>query len=670
MALSRRSFLQTLGLTVVSLGAIDSVSQASVRQVIQALTQFQGRKFALLIGIDHYPNVVSLAGCGQDLRIQRNLLIHRFGFASGDIFSLQDQQATRENIFTAFQKQLKDLLQPEDFLFVHFSGYGARVPAGEATIPAIIPADGGSTNQKLSVNQAIAVETIEGFMRSLNPAQSVLVLDTSFDPVTATDHHYWRSRTYPKPITVGLNPSEVATEEQIQRNLLQRGLGRKQILRLMAAMTGWAAEGQFNGSSTGLFTAVLAQYLWSINPTATMQAAEIFLTTHYQQQDAERRGFQLDESKTDALYGILPIATVPAVGNVVDQEGNALEVFLGGFEPEILQAIATGSELITLDETQRSLPLTGKSGLFGQVKTTKPVPPIGTRLGENKRFLPRNLTLKIALGNNLSRIERVDATSAFAGAVSVANVSNPQEWADYVFDAGYQLFSVTGKALPGLLPVEANEAIRSSVTRLQPRFEQLLALKWLRLLMNETTSQVALGISLNRSLGKTMTSLVETIIPLNLGRSPNFTQPKIQFSDELAYRFNNNGTHDLYCVGFAQSPKQELFLLTPKTGLTLTPAQKNLDFAVEPMRLSGTWKIYWIAGDRPFTNFQAQLEKLFGDLETTPQKLEKPLPLLEALLTDLHDASLVTNENNKELYALSTQNWAGLQFMYEAVETK
>lgn len=664
MALSRRDFLRTLGLSAVALGVIDQMLP-EIYQSAQAFHQFQGRKVALLIGIDRYPNVPSLAGCGQDLRLQRNLLVQRFGFAAQDIVMLRDQEANRENIFTAFQKQLKDLLQPEDLLLVHFSGYGARVPAGDTSVPVIIPADGMVTNQTVSLNTAIALETLAAFMQSLNPAQAILVLDTSFDPVETQGDHHWRSRTYPKAITVELNPSEKATAEQLKRNLAQRQLGQKPIFRLMAAPTGWAAEGQINGVSTGIFTAALMQYLWAFNPQTTAVEAQTFFDAYYLKCYGSTRGEQLQEPKTATPYGMLPINPGVALGNVVAQEGNTLELCLAGMEPELWQAIAPGSEYQTLDPSATLLQVTSKNGLFAQAKTSVIPPPVGTVCTEKKRLLPRNLTLKIALGNHLSRIERVDATSALAGLAGVTSVSNPSEWADYVFDAGYQLFSVTGQAIAGLPVMADNETVKSAVNRLQPYFEQLLALKWLRLLLNETSSQIDLHLSLNR-VGKTALPLLEKQIPY--AGNTSFTIPTLTLTDDYSYRLSTTGTATLYCLAFAQSPKQELFLLTPQTGLQLTTDQPNFDLKTTLQPPIGLWQQYWLISDRPYTNLQTQLAKRLGELETIPQKLDNPLPLIQALLTDLQDLPAGTTDN-KEIYALTTTQWAGLSLSYTLLES-
>jgi hypothetical protein len=163
--------------------------------------------------------------------------------------------------------------------------------------------------------------------------------------------------------------------------------------------------------------------------------------------------------------------------------------------------------------------------------------------------------------------------------------------------------------------------------------------------------------------------LAERQTPQTIGQSPSRADIKVQLGEPLLYRFKNLGTQPLYFVGFAQSPKQELILLTHQSGLVVPPdSVKKVTFEFEPLRPIGTWQTYWIGGDRPFENFQLLLDKLFAGLEASSTTLEKPLPLVLALLKDLHTSPTDANDN-KENYRLSSKNWVTSRFVYEVVET-
>ncbi|WP_143598294.1 caspase family protein, partial [Tolypothrix sp. NIES-4075] len=104
--IKRRQFLQFSASTLATLGLnqLDIISQG--KRYGQVLAQNAPRKLALLVGINEYPNGLALKGCVNDVRLQKELLIHRFGFKENDIKTLTDRQATRKGILTAFEDHL------------------------------------------------------------------------------------------------------------------------------------------------------------------------------------------------------------------------------------------------------------------------------------------------------------------------------------------------------------------------------------------------------------------------------------------------------------------------------------------------------------------------------------------------------------------------------------
>ena len=162
MGLNRRNFLQQAGLTLFTLGATDTGINILSRQdklptlikpYLQSLAQTNNRKLALLVGINQYSASNYLDGCLTDLELQRELLIHRFGFQPEDVLTLREKQATRKGIETAFSEHLGKQAKPGDIVIFHFSGYGSQVKLSpssqdeEATpeaklINSLVPVDG------------------------------------------------------------------------------------------------------------------------------------------------------------------------------------------------------------------------------------------------------------------------------------------------------------------------------------------------------------------------------------------------------------------------------------------------------------------------------------------------------------------------------------------------
>ncbi|NEP15164.1 MAG: caspase family protein [Symploca sp. SIO2C1] len=50
-------------------------------------------------------NINHLKGCINDVELQRHLFIHRFGFNPRDIYTLTDEQATRQEIRVWYWRQ-------------------------------------------------------------------------------------------------------------------------------------------------------------------------------------------------------------------------------------------------------------------------------------------------------------------------------------------------------------------------------------------------------------------------------------------------------------------------------------------------------------------------------------------------------------------------------------
>ena len=86
---------------------------------------------ALLIGINYTGTSNQLKGCINDVRNLQPFLNQRYGFAHDDMVVLTDDQQnpagrpTRANIIRAMHWLVAGA-QPNDSLFLHFSGHGSQ----------------------------------------------------------------------------------------------------------------------------------------------------------------------------------------------------------------------------------------------------------------------------------------------------------------------------------------------------------------------------------------------------------------------------------------------------------------------------------------------------------------------------------------------------------------
>ncbi|MFM7794802.1 MAG: caspase family protein, partial [Microcystis panniformis] len=178
---------------------------------------------------------------------------------------------------------------------------------------------------------------------------------------------------------------------------------------------------------------------------------------------------------------------------------------------------------------------------------------IGQILQEKLRVFPSQIGLIVGLDSNLTRIERVDATSTFASLPDVAAVVNiGEQTVDCLLSrvgseetGNYQLLSANGSLIIGSLGA-ANEAIKSGIKRLQPQLETLLACKLWHLLINQESSGLAVIVTLE-SLDQTYISTVQT--PKIAGSRGNNTAKNdliLPVGTEIRYQIENQEEQPLY----------------------------------------------------------------------------------------------------------------------------
>ena len=125
--MKRRDFFKRAGWILATLGISEVEWIKLGDRVSMAIASPLNRKLALLVGINQYPGNSPLAGCLTDVELQKELLIHRFGFVESDILILTDKQATRTGIESAFLNHLTTQARNGDTVVFHFSGYGRRL---------------------------------------------------------------------------------------------------------------------------------------------------------------------------------------------------------------------------------------------------------------------------------------------------------------------------------------------------------------------------------------------------------------------------------------------------------------------------------------------------------------------------------------------------------------
>ncbi len=237
------------------------------------------RKLALLIGINAYPQF-PLKGCLTDVSLQRELLVHRYGFHSDDVLCLQDEQATRQGILTAFEDHLINQAKPGDVVVVHFSGHGSRVldpdpvpewvENGIGFNGTIVPYD--RTIDHSPYVRDIMGKTLFLLLSALQTESVTMVLDCCYSGGTLRGNCQVRSLES----RLGNHLAEASAEEvAYQEQWLSRlnwtpetwRSRRKQGIAKGVAMGAarpdqLALDMPFAGFHAGAFTYLLTRYLW------------------------------------------------------------------------------------------------------------------------------------------------------------------------------------------------------------------------------------------------------------------------------------------------------------------------------------------------------------------------------------------------------------------------
>ncbi len=637
MGLDRRTFLQQAALALISIGAseagINLLSKNPrfsrwLQPYIETLAQTTNRKLALLVGINEYSQKTRLHGCVNDVELQKELLVHRFGFKPQDVHILTDRQATRENIETAFVEYLKEPAEIDDIVLFHFSGYGSQVKLPRSVteetvaqslvknstseeitdyrlVNSLVPVDSSIPNKGKPAANDLLQSTLLGLGRSLKTENLVTVLDASFQETKEPLQGNLRIRSY-NEIAQRPNPEELAFQGQIQRNIAPKTLAayRKNLTVPGIILAGAdenkiALEGTWDNFSAGLLTYVLTQYLWQTMPQTSIiiplqQAANIVRSWSEKQQQPKLVGktkpnFAQNIPQKQATGGEGFIKGLDTKG-MVDLQMALPLALLHNYEDQSCFRVAnlTDSSPENLLQLRSREGITAKAQWLGETSLDKDAV-VGKLIQEAIRIVPRNLGLSVALDSHLERIERVDATSALANVAEVKTVNTAGEaYADCLLGKtslmvdktedsastdkptySYGLYTSRGNLIPDTSG-EANEVVKIAINRLEPYFKKLLAAKLLEFTVNQNSSTVpvvaTLELAAENSPLRKKTSY--RIVKSDINRG-TFSEdvPTLERSSEIQLKIENQSDRDLYGIIVGVDSEEKLITLySPQKG--------------------------------------------------------------------------------------------------------
>jgi hypothetical protein len=768
MALKRRAFLQQAGAALAGLGLGEAGFAQLANRYQQALAQPTRRKLALLVGINQYPEAVcdyipvkgsALTGCLTDVALQQELLTHRFGFLPSDILVLTDQLATREAIVESFRTHLIQQAKPGDLVLFHFSGLGSWVqqlnaakplqaansqslsePTLEATLaPSLVPVDGLLPTADRPVLQDLMQTTLGLLLQALPTQEVITVLDIGYSRLGRNLQGSLRLRSRPAAPVGQLSDTELAWQDQLSRsttasplvNLWAKPANPLPGLVLQASAVNQstsealAAETQWNGFSAGLFTYALTQQLWESTPSLGISLSPAVATVQ------QLAGNKQMPSKTGSLTSSLTSSATrfsqtgaEGVIRTVTEEGK-LRIWLAGLPAVVLENAESSLFTVEADSAPSNpvntrpapsppylLQLKGREGLVGKARVLKPEASSQLRPGhlvrELVRVIPQGVGLTVGLDSSLERIERVDATSAFATIPRISAVVAGEQPADFLFGklqpplvvaavtalqssqesslgapasqplertkSSYGLFLPGRSAIPNSLN-STSEAVKTAVARMASQLKTLLALKLLRL----TQNQAASGLNVRAALE--LASSQRPLIQQATGRLPNLSpnlspsglaSPTLIAGSLVQYQFYNDSSQPLYVLVTGLDPAGNAVVLyvsapVPPAEQLLLPVNPANGLGASP----GLAETYLICSIAPFSQTERAITPKVAKAGQMIA-LTNPLEVAQAILQDIHRASadrLPPAEIPADAYALEMSTWATLGFIYPVIES-
>jgi hypothetical protein len=608
--IKRRQFLQFSGSALATLGLsqLDIVQQGN--RHARVLAQSTPRKLALLVGIDQYQDA-PLQGCVTDVNLQKQLLIHRFGFKENDILLLTNKQATRQGILTAFEEHLIKQAKPGDVVVYHFSGHGSQVRDPDCDVPpdclnsTFVPIDSSPLGE--GGVQDIMGHTLFLLMHALQTENVTAVLDSCHSGGGTRGNFRVRSLFDAASLTRnGGSQKAVDAEQAYQQQWLSKlnlspeefkRLRRQGIAKGVAIASTkrdqLAADAPFDGFSAGVFTYLMTQYLWQQPSSESFGRVIPNVARSTRQQSFTGQEPQMEvkpgsDGDKRPIY-FIEKQTPPAEAVITKVEGNQAELWLGGLDPDSLAAFKDGAILSVVDSRggeKGRVQLESRDGLVGKGKLLDAVQP-GAFLQERSRSIPSDLALKIGLDPSLGS----DATAAKQALASIPRMTAlplQQQEVEYIFGRmtpayRQQLQSTQAAALPEvgslglftpaleLIPDSfgsKSETVTAAIARLHSKLNSLLAAHIIKTALNTNSSRLNIVASMQPEQGGSVLANSFTIRGGQSAPGVLRNSPKLPLKTAVQLQVTNNESSELYVSVLVIDPTGDISVVFPNDWAT------------------------------------------------------------------------------------------------------
>lgn len=615
----RRQFLQFSASALAALGWNQLDLQRQGLRYARTLAQSTPRKLALLVGINGYRDR-ALHGCLTDVQLQRELLIHGFGFNPNDILLVTDDaeiKPTRAGILQAFENHLIDQAQPGDIVVFHFSGHGAQVfdpnsPDENQLNSTFVPLDRVETPAgDRAIVSDITGETLFLLMSALRTENVAVVLDSCHSGGGKRGNLTIRAipggkNTDPSPEerdyqakwreTLGLSAEGV---QQQRRAGIAKG-----VVVASAAPDQLAADAPFDGFFAGAFTYALTQYLWQVTGREAVSSVmgNVARATTRISSSRQIPEFEAKPGKAAEPAYFLPQSLPPAEAVIRRVEGDAVDLWLGGIDPQILVAFEKDAIFILLNRDGSFLGLVrldSRQGLVGKgtlldISQPNAVKP-GLPLQEQIRAIPEDAALRIGLDESLGQ-DGSRTLMAVRPIPQLEPVPLGETEVHYILgrmtEERYRELTQHGETeipaigslglyAPGLDVIpgsfgDAGESVTAGLTRLRAKFRALFAARLVKLTLNADSSR--LKVVARMKLNETQDAIAQEFPIRSL--QPTETPPnipptqRIEFANgipllpvgtRVRFEIENQENRDLYVTVLVITSEGEMLVLFPNS---------------------------------------------------------------------------------------------------------
>ncbi len=400
------------------------------------------------MGVNKYESnkIRSLAGCLTDVELQRELLVHRYGFNPADILIVSDTSTlkpTQQNILEAFETHLINQAKSEDVVVFHFSGHGSLIrdpnPLPElivnqngkkATVPNLNRLNGTTVPFDRFTHHPDQVQDIMGrtlflLTHALKTEHVTLVLDSCHSgggtrgnlQIRAIPFRLGESSADPSPVELEYQKRWMKalnlSEEQFNR-MRQKGIA-KGVAIDSANYDQQAFDAPFGNEPfyAGAFTYLLTRYLWQQSVDESLSAVFVNLARSTRDLTEARQepiyAANPDRNRQKPVYFVQPSTPfAEAVVRSVETD-QQIQYWLGGISSLSLNVNQAGTifsvlnnagkEIAQIEQTDRRELLA--IGRLKQGNLSDIVPRILLR--ERIRRLPTDLKLRVGLDPSLGQ---------------------------------------------------------------------------------------------------------------------------------------------------------------------------------------------------------------------------------------------------------------------------